>query len=65
MSNNFSVKIFNEINDELFNNWTFLEKLQVYKLLINRNWINLFSYFKEVLLKQKNGAKKFLIGISG
>lgn len=42
--------IFNKKVLEIVKNWTFPEKLEIYKLLINRNWINFFSYFKEVLL---------------
>ena len=42
--------IFNKKVLEIVKNWTLLERLEIYKLLINRNWINFFSYFKEALL---------------
>ena len=45
--------IFNKKILEICNDWAFLEKLIVYKLLFDRNKANLISYFKETLIKQK------------
>jgi len=42
--------IFNKKVLEIVIKWTFLERLEIYKLLIKRNWMNLSSDFKKVLL---------------
>lgn len=47
----FPLSNFNKKVLEIVKNWTLLEKLEVYKLLINRNRINLFFDLKQVLLK--------------
>ena len=41
---------FNKKVLEIIEDWTLLDKFTVYKLLIHRSWINLFSYFRELLL---------------
>lgn len=49
--------IFNKKILEICNDWAFLEKLTVYKLLFDRNKANLISYFKETLIKQKVNSR--------
>ena len=54
--------IFNKKVLEIVKNWTLLERLEIYKLLINRNWMNLSSDFKKVLLtrlRQIEPLRKF------
>ena len=52
MSNNFSVKIFNEINDELLNNWMFLEKNSNISLFQSLSWFE--SWYENIFDKTKN-----------
>lgn len=46
----FPLLIFNKKVLAIVKNWTLLERLEIYKLLINRNWMGLSSDFKRVLL---------------